>query len=413
MFIPDNKDELVRHGEEKIKQIQRAYWHGLLTDRERYEQTIKVWNTIKAQVSAEMKTSFSPKNSIYNLIDSGARGDWGNVTQMCGMKGLVASPSGKTIELPIKGNYKEGLSVLEYFINTHSGRKGKADTALKTAQSGYLTRRLVDAAQNILIREEDCGTLQFETITREMSKSVFRESFDDKIKGKHLAKDIMLDGKVFLPAGTLITKENVALINEHQIPEVAVRSILTCETAEGVCQKCYGLDLSSNQVANMGTPVGIIAAQSIGEPGTQLTMRTYHSGGVATQGGDITMGLTRVEELLEARAPKGEAVISELTGQIMAIRYEGQQIIVTIRASDVNHYEYYIPDDTYVVGLKKGTHVEPRQALARSSEHKGKLLSEHSGIITDITKHTIVVSDETPRTIDYTIDASRSLLVKE
>ncbi len=192
MISPDSKNIHIKEGEEKIKDIQKAFWHGFLTERERYEQTIKVWSATKSVIEKELKSHYTETNSIFNMIDSGARGNWGNVTQLCGMKGLVASPSGKTIELPIKANYKEGLSVLEYFINTHSGRKGKADTALKTAQSGYLTRRLVDAAQNILIREEDCGTVHYEEIHRETSKSVFRESFEDKIYGKFLAKDVVV-----------------------------------------------------------------------------------------------------------------------------------------------------------------------------------------------------------------------------
>lgn len=278
MISPDSKNAHIKEGEEKIKAIQKAFWNGFLTERERYEQSVKVWSAIKGTVEKELKGYYDDSNSMFNMIDSGARGNWGNLTQLCGMKGLVASPSGKTIELPIKANYKEGLSVLEYFINTHSGRKGKADTALKTAQSGYLTRRLVDAAQNILIREHDCGTVHYEEIFRETSKSVFREGFEEKIAGKFLAKDVIKDGKVFFEAGTLVDKGVIAKLNEQQIDGVCVRSILTCETEEGVCQKCYGLDLATRKLVDLGTPVGIIAAQSIGEPGTQLTMRTFHSG---------------------------------------------------------------------------------------------------------------------------------------
>lgn len=278
MISPDTKNDHVKEGEEKIKAIQKAFWNGFLTERERYEQSVKVWSAIKGMIEKELKTCYDDSNSIFNMIDSGARGNWGNVTQLCGMKGLVASPSGKTIELPIKANYKEGLSVLEYFINTHSGRKGKADTALKTAQSGYLTRRLVDAAQNILIREHDCGTVHYEEIHRETSKSVFRESFEDKIYGKFLAKDVVVGGKVLFESGTILDKSKVKAISESGAEAVSVRSILTCETEEGVCQQCYGLDLATNSLVDLGTPVGIIAAQSIGEPGTQLTMRTFHSG---------------------------------------------------------------------------------------------------------------------------------------
>ncbi len=279
MHIPDEKYDFVREGEEKIKEIQKAFWHGLVTEDERYVQSLQVWSGVKSRIEKEMKKNFDPSNPIFNLVDSGARGNWGNVTQLCGMKGLVVSPTGKTIELPIKSNLKEGFSTLEYFIATHGGRKGKADTALKTAQSGYLTRRLVDAAQNILIRENDCHTLQHEVFDRSEEKSLFGDAFENKIFGKYTAQAVVdAKGKTVVEEGTLITKETLAMIMESSATKVAVRSVLTCETEEGVCQKCYGLDLATAEVVHIGTPVGIIAAQSIGEPGTQLTMRTFHSG---------------------------------------------------------------------------------------------------------------------------------------
>ncbi len=279
MIIPDEKHAFIHEGEEKIKEIQKAFWHGYVTEKERYLQSLQVWGAIKGRVEKEMKKNFLPNNPIFNFVDSGARGSWGNVTQLCGMKGLVASPTGEIIELPVKGNYKEGLSVLEYFINTHSGRKGKADTALKTAQSGYLTRRLVDAAQNILVREYDCSTIHYETFDRSESKSLFGDTFENKIYGRFTAVDTFdeRDGLV-IPAGTLVTKEILKMILESTATRVSVRSVLTCETEEGVCQRCYGLDLATSDIVKIGTPVGIIAAQSIGEPGTQLTMRTFHSG---------------------------------------------------------------------------------------------------------------------------------------
>ncbi len=413
MIIPVEKDGHVKDGEEKIKSIQKAYWNGLLTERERYDQSVKVWAQIKGLIEKELKPYYTTDNSIFNMIDSGARGNWGNLTQLCGMKGLVASPSGKTIELPIKANYKEGLSVLEYFINTHSGRKGKADTALKTAQSGYLTRRLVDAAQNILIREDDCGTVHHEEIHRDTSKSVFRESFEDKIIGKFLAKDVMNEGKVLAEAGTIISKEMTIAINEAKIPSVCVRSILTCETEEGVCQKCYGLDLGTHAIAELGTPVGIIAAQSIGEPGTQLTMRTFHSGGVATAGGDITQGLTRVEELLEARNPKYEAIISEIDGEISNIRYEGKELTITVQAKKIESYEHYLADEGFKATVKVGDKVLYKQVIAKSKETKGKVTALHDGIVKRIDTHIMIIEDETPRAIEYVVDASKNLLVKE
>ena len=279
MHIPDEKYTFVEDGEEKIKAIQKAHWHGLLTDDERYIQSIQVWSEIKSQIEKEMKKQFDQDNPIFNLVDSGARGNWGNVTQLCGMKGLVVSPTGKTIELPIKSNLKEGFSTLEYFIATHGGRKGKADTALKTAQSGYLTRRLVDASQNVLIREHDCGTIHYETVDRHGSKSLFGDTFESRIFGKFTAEDVLdTTGKVIVSRDTLITKEVLTDITTSDAEKVCVRTVLTCETEEGVCQKCYGMDLATSELVKMGNPVGIIAAQSIGEPGTQLTMRTFHSG---------------------------------------------------------------------------------------------------------------------------------------
>jgi DNA-directed RNA polymerase subunit beta' len=279
MHIPEEKYDFVSEGEEKIKEIQKAYWHGLLTEEERYLQSLQIWSLVKSRIEKEMKKNFDPSNPIYNLVDSGARGNWGNVTQLCGMKGLVVSPTGKTIELPIKSNLKEGFTTLEYFIATHGGRKGKADTALKTAQSGYLTRRLVDAAQNILVREHDCGTIYSETFDRDEAKTLFGDTFENKIFGKFTAKDVLdAHGKEVVSAGTLITKEILRIILASTAKAVSVRSVLTCETEEGVCQRCYGLDLATSDIGKIGTPVGIIAAQSIGEPGTQLTMRTFHSG---------------------------------------------------------------------------------------------------------------------------------------
>ena len=241
---------------------------------------------------------------------------------------------------------------MEYFINTHSGRKGKADTALKTAQSGYLTRRLVDAAQNILIREHDCNTVHYEDIHRDTSKSVFRESFEEKIIGKFLAKDVIHEGAVIAAAGSLVDKELIEKLNANKVPSVCVRSILTCETEEGVCQKCYGLDLGTSRLAELGNPVGIIAAQSIGEPGTQLTMRTFHSGGVVKEGGDITQGLTRVEELLEARNPKHEAVVAEIDGEITGVKYEGKELTIMLQAKKIETYEHYLASEGFKATVK-------------------------------------------------------------
>jgi len=413
MIIPDTKHTFIKDGEEKIKEIQKRFWNGFLTEKERYEQSVKVWSKVKGEIEKVMKPFFKAENPIYNMIDSGARGNWGNLTQLCGMKGLVASPSGKTIELPIKSNLKEGFSTLEYFIATHGGRKGKADTALKTAQSGYLTRRLVDAAQNILIRSDDCGTHHYEEIVKATSKTIFGESFEERIYAKFLAKDAMVGKTVIAPAGTVISKELIKTFTEANVESVCVRSILTCETEEGVCQKCYGLDLAHNDLAEFGTPIGIIAAQSIGEPVTQLTMRTFHSGGVATVGGDITTGLTRVEELFEARNPKYESAISELVGEVALIQHEGKNVVVTIQAHELATKDYYVPDDSYVIQVKKGDKITEKQILAKSKESKVKVNAEQCGVVIKIENGVISIRDEEPQTREYMVESGRNLLVQE
>ncbi|MBP8016872.1 DNA-directed RNA polymerase subunit beta', partial [Candidatus Gracilibacteria bacterium] len=413
MTIPTNKLELIKEGEEKIKGIQKKFWSGYMTEKERYEQSIRVWSQVKNRIEKEMPTYFDKHNHIYSMVISQARGSWGNVTQLCGIKGLVASPTGKTIELPIKANYKEGLSVLEYFIDTHSGRKGKADTALKTAQSGYLTRRLVDTAQNILAREEDCNTLNYEEVSRNTTKSFSKDLFEEKIFGKILAKDILEGNKVLFSAGTLVDKSVLKTIQDKNIENVCIRSVLTCETEGGVCQKCYGLDLGYNDLVKIGTPIGIIAAQSIGEPGTQLTMRTFHTGGVAKEGGDITQGLTRVEELFEARNPKYEACISDLKGKVSSIKYGAKEIIVKITASELLVREYYLPDSTYKVAVKKGDKVSEKTVLATSKDGKNKILNSIKGIVDKISSSVIYVKDDSYQTFEYEVELGRNILVKE
>ncbi len=413
MIIPDEKHAFIHEGEEKIKEIQKAFWHGYVTEKERYLQSLQVWGAIKGRVEKEMKKNFLPNNPIFNFVDSGARGSWGNVTQLCGMKGLVASPTGEIIELPVKGNYKEGLSVLEYFINTHSGRKGKADTALKTAQSGYLTRRLVDAAQNILVREYDCTTIHFETFDRSESKSLFGDTFENKIYGRFTAVDTFDEHEgLVVPAGTLVTKEILKMILESTATRVSVRSVLTCETEEGVCQRCYGLDLATSDIVKIGTPVGIIAAQSIGEPGTQLTMRTFHSGWVAKEGWDITAGLSRVEELFEARNPKYLAEISPFDGKVMDIESEGSEVTLTMEALDKGVREYYISDPSMVPLMKKWDTVEEKQIIAKSKESRQKIQVTHAGRIIKMTDTVVTIEDLVPETVTFSIPTGRNLLVK-
>ncbi|OGC82869.1 MAG: DNA-directed RNA polymerase subunit beta', partial [Candidatus Abawacabacteria bacterium RIFCSPHIGHO2_01_FULL_46_8] len=312
---PVNKPEIVAEASEKIKTLQKMYRKGLMTNDERYMHTINVWTEVKNKLAAGLEGQVPTESPLYSMIDSGARGNWGQMTQLGAMKGLVVSPSGKTIELPIISSFKEGFKPLEYFIATHGGRKGKTDTALRTAGAGYLTRRLVDTVQEMIVREYDCGNEEHNVISKAASEEL-GESLEARIFGRTLAEDLKdKQGKVLLKQGISLGIDECRLINEADIKEVTIRSILTCRTEHGVCQQCYGRDLASNEQVELGTAVGIIAAQSIGEPGTQLTMRTFHSGGVAGMK-DITQGLPRVEELFEARTPKTEAVMAPFSGKV-------------------------------------------------------------------------------------------------
>jgi DNA-directed RNA polymerase subunit beta' len=278
MVMPDNKKELLIEWWEKVKYIQKKWWSGFLTEDEKYNQSIKIWAEVKKVIEGEMKELFLPNNHVFNFIDSGARWNWWNITQLCWMKGLVASTSGKTIELPIKSTLKEWFSTLEYFIATHGWRKGKSDTALKTAQSGYLTRRLVDSSQNIIIKEDDCNTVHYKTVIRWEDSWSFSEKFEDRIYSHTIASDVKNEkGTIIIDAGTTVDTNILKILNVNNINQINIRSVLTCETEGWVCKACYGLDLGLNKAVETWTPVWVIAAQSIWEPGTQLTMRTFHS----------------------------------------------------------------------------------------------------------------------------------------
>ena len=358
-----------------------------------------------------MKDLYDNSNHIFNFIDSGARWNWGNITQLAGMKWLVASTSGKTIELPIKSTLKEWFSTLEYFIATHGWRKWKSDTALKTAQSGYLTRRLVDSSQNIIVREEDCKTVHHKTILREDPKGWFDESFEDRIYSHTLAKDVVdSKGNTIFEGGTVIDKDVLETINEHRIAEVALRSVLTCETEWGVCQKCYGLDLSANAGVEIGSPIWVIAAQSIGEPGTQLTMRTFHSGWVAKEGGDMTQGLARVEELFEARNPKLVAEISDING-VVDIEHSDAGAVVRVTAHDYEEEEYYFTDD-FELAVKEGQQIKAKQILARNKREKQRITANFAGEVKKISNGMLVIADTEKRIYEYSFDLGRTLLVK-
>ncbi len=321
--IPE-KDKLLAVGDEQIQQVFEQYQEGLLTDSERHSKVLEIWTGIKDKVLGHNKEALDKDGPVFAMIDSGARGSWGQLGQVIGMKGLVASPSGEIIELPVKGNFKEGFGVLEFFISSHGTRKGLSDTALRTANAGYLTRRLVDVAQDVVVLEEDCGDTEGEVFTKKQSEEM-GEKLTDRVQGRFVLADVKAGNKVIVKKGEIISEEVARQMNEHKVEEVHVRSVLKCKMPKGICQKCYGYDLGYNSLVKKGTAVGIIAAQSIGEPGTQLTMRTFHLGGVAG-GGDITQGLPRVEELFEARAPKKQAILSEVSGTVEIEEAEGKVI---------------------------------------------------------------------------------------
>jgi DNA-directed RNA polymerase subunit beta' len=332
VVTPPRKKEILESYETQADKVQSQYEKGLITDDERRQELIEIWTKATAEVGKEMEENFPRVNPVWMMVFSGARGNMMQIRQIAGMRGLVANPKGEIIPRPIKSNFREGLSVLEYFISTHGARKGLADTALRTADSGYLTRRLCDVAQDVIIREEDCGTdrgLVLQIGVRQESGGLAKyDHVETSVFGRTLSEDVTVDGKVILPAGTDLGDRNIDELIAAGVDEVKIRSVLTCDSKVGQCAACYGRSLAAGQRVAVGEAVGIIAAQSIGEPGTQLTMRTFHTGGVA--GDDITHGLPRIVELFEARTPKGVAPIAETAG-VVSFREDakGKKIVVT------------------------------------------------------------------------------------
>jgi DNA-directed RNA polymerase subunit beta' len=331
VVTPPRKREILEDYETKAEKVQSQYEKGLITDDERRQELIEIWTQATNVVAKEMEDNFPRTNPVWMMVYSGARGNMMQIRQIAGMRGLVANPKGEIIPRPIKSNFREGLSVLEYFISTHGARKGLADTALRTADSGYLTRRLCDVAQDVIIREEDCGTdrgLVLPIATKNGAKLVRDEHVETSVYGRALAEAIVVDGKEILPAGADLGDRSIDLLVNAGVAEVKIRSVLTCDSKVGQCAMCYGRSMATGKIVDVGEAVGIIAAQSIGEPGTQLTMRTFHTGGVA--GDDITHGLPRVQELFEARTPKGVAPIAEAAGVVSFLEdAKGKKIIVT------------------------------------------------------------------------------------
>lgn len=320
VIVPEEKRRIMEESEQKVETVMNQYRRGLITNEERYDRIISIWSNAKDEITDILMKSLDPYNSINLMVESKARGNKSQITQLGGMRGLMANPSGRIIELPIKSNFREGLDVLEYFISTHGARKGLADTALRTADSGYLTRRLVDVAQDVIVREEDCQTDKGFLVTKIHDGKEVIEDLYDRIEGRYSFETVRHPetGEIIVSRNELIDELKAKAIVDAGIESLHIRSVLSCRTRHGVCKMCYGRNLATGKFVEIGEAVGIIAAQSIGEPGTQLTMRTFHTGGVA--GDDITQGLPRIQELFEARNPKGQAIISEIDGVVKDIR---------------------------------------------------------------------------------------------
>ncbi len=363
--IPKEKEGILAEAEAQVEEIEDQYKQGLITYAERYQKVIAVWEEAKNRVTEALVKGLDRFNPVYMMSISGARGNIGQISQLAGMRGLMADPSGRIIELPIRANFREGLTVLEYFTSTHGARKGLADTALRTADSGYLTRRLVDVSQDVIVREDDCGTTVGVPVKEIREGSEVIESLYDRILGRNAVSRVVdpRDGEVIVEENEEITEEDAERIIEAGIEEVLIRSVLTCKSRFGICRKCYGRNLATGLLVDVGESVGIIAAQSIGEPGTQLTMRTFHTGGVA--GDDITQGLPRVEELFEARKPKGQALISELDGVIKLGENKGRREIV-ITSDEGESMSYPVPFGARLA-VKDGATVRAGDELSEGS----------------------------------------------
>ncbi|MBE7034836.1 MAG: DNA-directed RNA polymerase subunit beta' [Ruminococcaceae bacterium] len=344
MKVPEEKKEFLAEAEEAVDKITKKFKRGLISDEERYNMVIKTWNEANDKVTNALMDNLDKFNPIYMMAHSGARGSKNQIRQLAGMRGLMNDTSGKTIEIPIRANFREGLNVLEFFISSHGARKGLADTALRTADSGYLTRRLVDVSQEVIIREDDCGTTQGIEVFDIRDGKELIEGLADRLNGRYALEDILHPetNEVIIPADTLITEQMAKKAVDAGVKRAVIRSVLTCKAKVGICAKCYGSNLASGDKVPVGEAVGIIAAQSIGEPGTQLTMRTFHTGGVATAD-DITQGLPRVEELFEARKPKGLAIIAEIGGKVSLVENKKKREIVITDDENGDAKTYLIP----------------------------------------------------------------------
>lgn len=373
--VIENKAEIIDAAHERVEQIKKQFRRGMITEDERYTAVTDEWRSAKEQLEKRLTASQDPKNPIVMMMDSGARGNISNFSQLAGMRGLMSAPNGRIMELPILSNFREGLSVLEMFFSTHGARKGMTDTALKTADSGYLTRRLVDVAQDVIIREDDCGTDRGLDITSIADGKEMIEPLEERLQGRYTKKSVKHPetGEVIIAADQLITEDIARQIVAAGVEQVTIRSVFTCNTRHGVCRHCYGINLATGDAVEVGEAVGTIAAQSIGEPGTQLTMRTFHTGGVASNS-DITQGLPRVQEIFEARNPKGEAVITEVKGEVTAIEEDAATRTKKVFVKGQTGEGEYVVPFTARMKVEVGDQVARGEALTEGSIQPKRLL---------------------------------------
>jgi DNA-directed RNA polymerase subunit beta' len=410
--IPPEKPEILAKAQQDVENVNRAFRRGLLTEAERNERVIEIWQLTTKTVSDAVRLYMDPNGNLATMANSGAtKGGFGPIAQLAGMRGLMADPAGRIIRLPIQSNFREGLTALEYFISTHGARKGLADTALRTADAGYLTRRLVDVAQDVIVNELDCGTR--EGIIIRKSDDVAGQSMGTRLFGRLTAQRVFdpKTGEVLAERDEVLDRELMRKVTAAGITDLKVRSPLTCELTHGICSKCYGIDLGRGRMVELGSAVGIVAAQSIGEPGTQLTLRTFHTGGVAA-GGDITTGLPRVEELFEARrAPKGEAVITRISGVSKIIQNDrySEQRNVRVEHSDVVSDEYEVPED-WIIAVKDEGVVSLGDVIA--SHGDATITAQHVGRVR-LEGRKVIVSYDQRETEEYEIPSTSRLIIKD
>ncbi len=411
--VPEHKQEIIQESLQEAEAAQRDYRRGLLTEQEQNERVIEIWQRTTSVLADAVKESMDPDGNLAAQAISGAtKGGFGTISQLAGMRGLMADPSGRIIPLPIRSNFREGLTALEYFISTHGARKGLADTALRTADAGYLTRRLVDVAQDVIINDDDCGTLDGIIINRD--DDIAGQSMIDRLFGRLIAERVVdpETGEILADRDQLLDHMEVRKVVKSGIQAVKVRSPLTCELTHGICAKCYGMDLGRGQMVDIGSAVGIVAAQSIGEPGTQLTLRTFHTGGVAA-GGDITTGLPRVEELFEARkTPKGEAVVAEIGGVVQVIlsdKYTDMRI-VRVEHAELISDEYDLPEGATIV-VEDGEEIKAGGVLAQLDED-ATIVAQNAGRVR-IEENKVVVSHDLTEEEEYEIPSNARVLVKD